>query len=250
MKNKKKKIRRRLKIKPFLVLLSIVIVIVSLICYMNQLHIKNIYIDGNNYLSDYEIIMAADIKDYPKIMKFSSNTLEKKIKSLDLVEKVDVKKSLYGKLTIKIKEANPLFYNRNTSNYILSNGKNTSSYSFVGVPFLVNYVPENIYNRLIDELAKINLESIQMVSELEYSPSKSGDIIIDDTRFLLRMNDGNQVYVNLINIDRLDSYPLIYTILTEKGVLELDSDNERVVFKSYKSIEEAKKKEVNENGEN
>ena len=49
---------------------------------------------------------------------------------------------------------------------------------------------------------------IEMISEIEYSPSKSGEIIIDDTRFLLRMNDGNQVYINLININFYNLYNL------------------------------------------
>lgn len=253
-KSKKKKVRRRLKIKPFLTLLAIILIITSLGYYLYHLRIKNIYIEGNSYLSDHEVIMAANIKDYPRIFKMSSNKIENKIKKLNLIEDVNVKKTIFGKLTISIKEAIPLFYNRNTSSYVLSNGKSTNDYSFTGVPFLVNYVPENIYERLIKELGKVKLESITMVSEIEYSPSKSGETIIDDTRFLLRMNDGNEVYINLINIDRLDSYPLIYTILTEKGVLELDSDNERVVFKSYKSIEESLKKleeekEESENGE-
>lgn len=248
MKNKKKKVRRRLKIKPFLTLLVIIIIICSLGYYLYNLRIKNIYIEGNSYLSDYDIIMAADIKDYPKMIKNSSNSIKNKVKELDLVEEVKVKKSIFGKLTITIKEAVPLFYDRNLSKYVLSNGKKTNDYSFVGVPFLINVVPDSIYERLIKELANVKLEALQMTSEIEYSQSKSGDIVIDDTRFLFRMNDGNQVYVNLINIDRLNSYPLLYTVFTEKGVLTLDSDNENVVFKSYKSIEENKKKEESEKG--
>ena len=248
-KNKKKKVRRRLKIKPFLTLMTIIVLIALSGYYLYHLQIKNIYISGNNFLSDHEIIMAANIKDYPRMFKYSGKILEKKIEKLDLVKSVKISKSLFGKLTIKVEEAIPLFYNRNSSNYVLSNGKTTNDYSFAGVPFLINYVPENIYKRLILELSNVQFNSIQMVSEIEYSPSKSGEIVIDDTRFLFRMNDGNEVYINLINIDRLDSYPLIYTILTEKGVLELDSDNESVVFKSYKSIEEAKTREESENGD-
>lgn len=248
-KNKKKKIRRHLKVKPFLCLLSVLFLLFCGGYYLSHLSIKNIYIEGNSYLSDYDIIMAAGVKDYPKIMSVRTKHLERKIADLDLVDKVKVRKSIFGKLTISLTEAFPLFYNRNISSYVLSNGKSTNAYSFAGVPFLINYVPESIYNRLIKELSKVDLSSIQMISEIEYSPSKSGEIVIDDTRFLLRMNDGNEVYINLINIDRLDSYPLIYTILTEKGVLELDSDNESVVFKSYKSIEESKKKEESENSE-
>ena len=249
MKKKKKKIRRHLKMKPFLILFSGCLFLILIGYYFSHLSIQNIYIEGNTYLTDNDIIMAAEIKDYPKIMKVRSKSLEEKVGSLDLVSNVKVRKSIFGKLTITIKEAFPLFYNRNTSSYVLSNGKETDAYSFAGVPFLINFVPESIYERLIKEFSKVDLSSIQMISEIEYSPSKSGDIVIDDTRFLLRMNDGNEVYLNLINIDRLDSYPLIYTILTEKGVLELDSDNESVVFKSYKSIEESKKKEESENSE-
>jgi cell division septal protein FtsQ len=237
-KKKTKKVRHHLKIKPFLTLVFIVALIGACTFYICNVRIKNIYINGTTYLTDDEVINAANIKDYPKLIKYPSYKMVKNIKKLALVEDVSVKKTILGKVTITIKEARPLFYNRNTSTYILANGNTTNDYSFLGVPFLINYVPDNIYERLITELALVSDEALSMVSEIEYSPSKSGDVVIDDTRFLLRMNDGNQVYVNLINIDRLNSYPLIYTIFTEKGVLELDSDNENVVFKSYQSIEE------------
>jgi cell division septal protein FtsQ len=237
-KKKTKKVHRHLKIKPFLTLLFIIAIFVTSVLYISNVKIKNIYINGITYLSDYDVISTANIKDYPKLIKYSSHTIAKKIKKLALVEDVKVKKNIFGKVTISIEEASPLFYNRNTSTYVLSNKKTTTDYSFLGVPFLINYVPDDIYERLITELASVDKEALAMVSEIEYSPSKSGDVVIDDTRFLLRMNDGNQVYINLINIDRLNTYPLIYTVFTEKGVLELDSDNDNVVFKSYQSIAE------------
>ncbi len=248
-KRKRKKIRRHLKLKSFFIFLGILILIIMIVFYFYHLRIKNIYIEGTSYLSDYEILEAAKIRDYPRLFKYSTHQLEKNIQKLDLVDQVQVKKNILGRVKIKIQEAYPLFYNRDSSKYVLSNGKESNTLSFAGVPFLINYVPDAIYERLITELTKVNLEAIQMISEIEYSSNMSGDVVIDDTRFLFRMNDGNQVYINLINIDRLDDYPLIYTILTDKGVLELDSDNERVVFKSYKSIEESKKKEEETNGQ-
>ncbi len=248
-KKKKKRVQRHLKMKPFLLLMGSILFLALMIYFIFQIRIHNIYIDGNVYLSDYEIIKTLEIKDYPKMMKTSIRKMKKKVLSLDIVDQVKITKNLLGQIKIHIKEAIPLFYNRNNMTYVLSNGKETNQYKFTGVPFLVNYVPENIYKRLIKELGEINQESIQMISEIEYSPSKSGDYVIDDNRFLFRMNDGNQVYINLINMDRMDSYSLIYTILTEKGILELDSDNESVVFKSYKSIEENKKREESEKNE-
>ena len=70
----------------------------------------------------------------------------------------------------------------------------------------------------------MNLDVLRLISEIEYQPWKSEDIIVDDTRFFLRMNDGNVIYVNLINWDKLDNYMTIYSTLGgSKGVLQLDS---------------------------
>jgi cell division septal protein FtsQ len=239
MKTKKnKKVRHHLKIKPFITLVFIILFIALLVFYFANLKIKSIYINGTTYLSDNDIIEAAKIKNYPKLFKYSTFTMKNNIEKLSLVDSARVSKTLFGKVKITVSEATPILYNRNKSTYVLTNGEETNEYNFTGVPFLINYVPDNIYERLVKELKDIDKEALSMVSEIEYSPSMSGDVTIDDTRFLFRMNDGNQVYINLINIDRLNSYPLIYTILEEKGVLELDSDNESVVFKSFKSITE------------
>ena len=58
MKNKKNRI---IKIIVILVLLAIFIV------YILNIKIKNIYVIGNNILSDQEIIELAGIQNYPKL---------------------------------------------------------------------------------------------------------------------------------------------------------------------------------------
>lgn len=248
-KNKKKEKKLHLKLKSLFVLLFFLFLVVGVAYYIYNMPIKNILIEGTDNLTDKEIIEVAGIKDYPRMFKYSTSLLKKKISTLDLVDSVSISKNIFGRITIKIKEARVLFYNRTNSTYVLSNGKETILGDYEGVPFLVNDVITQIYERLIKELSKVESDSLALISEMEYSPSMSGDIVIDDTRFLLRMNDGNQVYINLINIDRLDTYPLIYTLFTEKGVLELDSDNSRVVFKSYKSILENQNKKESDKSE-
>lgn len=229
---KKQKVKRHIKWKSLLLFLVLLSFCVFTFRYVTNLQIQNISIEGTELLSDNDIILAAHIKDYPKMFKYSISTLKKNISTLDLVNSVKVKKNLLGKLTIQVEEASVLFYNRNNGSYVLSNGKETAEGNYTGVPFLVNYVPDSIYERLIKELATISKEALAMISEIEYSQNKSGDVVIDDTRFLLRMNDGNQVYINLINIDRLDMYALTYTAIPEnvKGILELDSDNGNVYW--------------------
>lgn len=234
MKKKQKKlVKRHIKWKTFFLFLSAVLLIFSFGYYLVHLRVKNIYIVGNNIIKDYEIIEASGLKEYPKMSKYTKRALEKNISTLDLVANVKVKRNLLGTVTIKMEEAHVLFYNRNNSSYILSNGRETIQREYTGVPFLINYVKSDVYERLIKELANVKQESLALISEIEYTPSMSGDIVLDDTRFLLRMNDGNQVYINLIHMDRLDMYALSYTTLTEKGILYLDSDNDSVWFRKY-----------------
>lgn len=239
MKKPKKKVKRHIKWKTFFFFLCILFCISFLVYLCFNLHIQTIYITGNDKVKDYEIIEASGLKEYPKLFKYSSHTIEKNIASLDLVASAKVKKNLFGQVTIQIEEAQVLFYNRNNSTYVLSNGSETIEGNYTGIPFLVNYVQSDIYERLIKELAKVKPESLALVSEIEYSRSMSGNVVLDDTRFLLRMNDGNQVYINLIHMDRLDLYSLIYATIPEKqGVLNLDSDNDRVLFGDEKNATE------------
>ncbi len=236
-KNKQKKVKWHIKWRAFFVFVMIIAFLASFVYYISNLHIQHIYISGNYYVKDYEIIEVAGLKTYPKMIKYTTSTMEKNISTLDLINKVEVKKNLFGKVSIFVEEAHVLFYNRNNSTYVLSNGTETVKGNYEGIPFLINYVKSDVYERLVKELAKVKKESLALVSEIEYSPSKSGDIILDDTRFLLRMNDGNEVYINLVNIDRLDMYALSYTTLTQKGILYLDSDNGGAWFQNKESIE-------------
>ncbi len=234
MQKKKTKIKRHIKWKAFFLFLLICVLLFSLAFYIWNLHVKNILILGTTNIADYEIIEASGLKEYPKFTKYSSRTIAKNIENLDLVATAKVKKNIFGQVTIQIEEARVLFYNRNNSTYVLSNGVETIEGDYNGVPFLNNYVQSNVYERLVKELAHVKPESLALVSEIEYSQSMSGDIVLDDTRFLFRMNDGNHVYINLVNMDRLDLYALTYTTLgEEKGTLLLDSDNGNVVFQKF-----------------
>ena len=65
-----------------------------------------------------------------------------------------------------------------------------------------------------------------MINEIEYNPDIAGDIVIDNNRFLLSMNDTNLVYVNTLNMKRLNDYKKVMgTIGDARGTLYLDSYN-------------------------
>ena len=225
-----KKVKKlKLNIKAFIILLLILYLIGMLLYTFFTMPIKNIYIKNTNLLTDNEIIEIAGIKKYPSIFKIHKNNLETKIAQLDLVKDVSVEKKLNGKLIITIDEARALFYNQSTEQVVLSNGKSVSNKDiYLGIPTLINFVPNDLLTNFINALTKIEPSIISMINEIEYSPDISEDITIDDQRFKLYMNDGNIVYINILNIDRLNNYIEIYASISStadgvKGTLYLDS---------------------------
>ena len=221
--------RRKLSFKKILILFLVLYIIGCIIYYFVKLPIKNIYISGTINITDNEIIKAANIQNYPSIFKYSSNKLEKNIQSLALVKTAKVKKNIFGKLTIEIVENKTLFYNRNNSKIVLEDGNEVDSIENIyGYPILVNHVKDTVYEDLIAGLAKIDASTINLVSEIIYSPIIKDNIIIDDSRFLLLMNDGNHVYINTVNILKFNSYPDIYSTLEDKGILNMDSSTKEV----------------------
>lgn len=235
MKKVKKKVVRKLKWKSLFKLLSIFIIIFIIIIYKQNISTKRIIIIGNTIYTDNEIISLSGYKYYPKLYSKTKSQIESDIKNeLKGINKITVKRYIDGTLKLIIDEAKPLFYNRSNSSLVFSNKVEVDTLDLYGVPVLVNYVPKEQYDKLIDKMNGINRDIISLISEIEYSPWISGNTTIDDERFILRMNDQNNVYVNLININKLNEYINIYATLGDKkGTLYLDSSSDKISFSSY-----------------
>ena len=212
--------------------------------------IKHIKILGTTNLEDTAIIEIAEIKNYPRFFKVSSNKLEKSITKLDLVDSVKVSKKLNGTLEIKVVENKVLFYNRSTNKAVLSNKQEVEmKASYIGIPTMVNVAPKMTYDKFIEGLSEVDYSIVGLISEIQYSRYTSADTVIDDTRFLLRMNDGNEVYVNNINLDKLNSYREIFASLEDGNRrIFLDSASSSVSIRDLIDEETAINEE--ENGEN
>ena len=239
-----KKRRLKLKIKPFICLLLIIVTVFIIIFEKNNIKIKNIYITGNTITKDVEIIEVAQLKDYPAIYKINKKDLSNKIKTLPLIEDVEIKRNVLGKLTIKVTEAKILFYYKYNNKYITSTNNSIENLKkYYGYPTLINFTPDTIFENLVAGLIKIDPNIINMINEIEYTPYKGADnTIIDDSRFTLKMNDGNTVIIDTLNIKNLNEYTKIYASLnmdTTKGILYLDTiTDDNIYFKSYESITE------------
>lgn len=238
MEKEKKKIKRKLRINYKGILFLIVFLVVAFFAVKGifNMRIKNIVVENAKYLTDNEIIDLSGIGNYSKIISVDILKVKDNLLKTGYVDDANIKLSLNGKVTIIVKESKPLFVNMLTGNVVLANKhevKKTNKY--IGLPTLINYVTdENVYEELVKGFNKIDDEVIKSISEIEYSPDIKNEVTYDEYRFLLRMNDGNIVYINTPNIKKLNEYLKIYEKIGNNGILYLDSNSSNYIYETEK----------------
>ena len=261
MVKKQQKKKKKLRVKVLLKLILFVCLVAFSINYIKDLRVKNIYITGNINIKDVTIIETLGIKDYPKILDISPSKLEKQLASLPLVDKAKVKRNILGKLTINIEETKILFFYKYNNKYITANNKSIEDdISYIGVPSLINFTPDTVFDDLVVGLNKIDYNIVKMIGEMEYTPYKSEEgQTIDNNLFTLYMNDGNIVKIDTVNIKNLNKYNTIYTSLEMnkvKRIVYLDTilnEGDGIYSKTLESLKkeeaEAAKKEAEDKKE-
>ena len=217
---KKKKRKLKLKMRNVLILLTVILIFVGVIYYILQLPINNIYITGNNILSDAEVIDWAKVDSYPSFLLTSSSEVENNLSDNPYIENVDVNKKLGNKIEINVTEYKTIALINQGSQVLLSSGDIVSNdYELSDVPILCNSVSDEIFNDFVNKFAKINRNVLRQISQIEYSP-----VDVDNMRFLLYMDDGNLVYITLTKINKINKYNDIKDKLENKiGIIYLDS---------------------------
>ncbi len=219
-----KKIKKKTKLRliPILLLLIIIVIGYFLVSFFMNVRIKNIYITGNKRLTDQEVIELAGIENYPSFAKTTINGMTKKIKKNPYVKDVKITKSLIATVNIELTEYNLLFVKEADNKVVVDVNKElTLEDEVVGIPILVNYVPDTIYEEFIKEMKNVNAKVKDKISHIEYQPND-----YDKQRFLMYMNDGNEVYVTITRFNLINKYNEIYpTLEGRKGILYLDSGN-------------------------
>lgn len=229
---KKKKIKkgkkRKLKLGRIFALFLIIILIIVAIKLFLKIPIKNFYIKGNVNLKDQEIIELSKLEDYPSMFKYTSKQIEKNIEKNVYVKNATVKKKKLKEIHIEIEENTVLFYNSNIKKTVLLNKKEVEKE--LRGPILINYVPDKVYKKLIEQMTLVNNDIVKRISEIKYDPSN-----VDEERFLLTMNDGNYVYITLEKLENINNYTKISLEIINKfgkkdGTLNLDAGEYFEIF--------------------
>lgn len=222
--------KRRIKFLSVLVFLLIILLIVFSSLLFFRIPTKNIFIHGNDIVSDKEIIELAGLKDYPGFFSVSINKMKKAIVANPFVKEVTIKRGFFGVFDIYIEEAKPLFVKSTSNTVVLDNLEEIDNDDTFVLPRVINYIPDTIYEDFVKRMAMLNDNIINKISEIQYDPSK-----YDDSRFLLYMGDGNYVYVMLLKLTSLNYYNEAYpTFEGKKGIWYLDSGGHFQIFSEDK----------------
>ena len=238
MKTSKADKKVRINIKKLIILILVVYLISAFTFYIINQPIRNIVIKGTYLVSDAEIIRAADIAHFPSIVRTSPRGLRERIGNIDIVESVIIRRDRHFRLIIEVEEARILFYNITNNQVMLSSGRYIEPNNRIPtIPTLINFAPEAVLVELAKNLNDIDYGILSLISEIEYSPMVSSEgLTIDDTRFILHMNDGNMVFINAARAGNLARYPEIFATLEGvQGTLYLDSAN-NFIFRDFESM--------------
>ena len=119
-KNKKRKLNKKRVFK----VLFILIVIFMFFYKLFNTNITNIYISGNDYLKDQEIIDISKLDKYPLSIKNTCGKIEKRLENKTLILSAKVKKNiLLNEVYIEVKENKVLAKNKSDGKIILENKK-------------------------------------------------------------------------------------------------------------------------------
>ena len=209
--------RKKINIKRIILAISIIIGIILSVAYFIHLPVKNIYITGNNILSDKEIINISELTDYPPYINTYFLDIKEKLLTNNYIKDVKIKRNLKNKIYINIEEYKALAIYKDK--LLLSSGKMVdNTYNIDYVPYITNDI-SNIFDIFIKSFSKVNNDILLKISHIEYSPNE-----VDKERFILYMVDGNYVHITLSKVEKINKYNSIVNELDgKKGIIYLDS---------------------------
>lgn len=221
MSNKKRRKRKRLKIKSVLIFLFILLLLGGSIYGLTYIKVRSFYVYNNNYLTDEEVLKELKLNNKSSFLLTLTPIEKTIIKKSKFIKDVEIHKTLDLELKVDVKEYKMLFYDSRNAKTVIENGEKID-YLDNNIPVLINEITDKeVYNTFVKKMNKVNNNSLQMISEITYSPNG-----IDKDRFLFSMNDGNYVYVTSTKIAKINEYKsIINSVENKKGILYLDYGN-------------------------
>ncbi len=216
----KNQVKRKFNFKKFFIFILVLVSFFALIIYGSKIKVKSIIVKGNSRVKDYEVIELARLDNYPSYITYNRFIGKKHILKNKLIKDVKIRKKKNFTIVIEVSEYKLLFNLRSENKIVASDGSRIDA-AIEDIPSVINFVSEDILNKMIDKFSYLSDDVITKISEIEYSPN-----LYDNERFIFYMRVSNTVYVTLNKIKEFNNYNKIKEqIGTSKGILYLDSGN-------------------------
>ena len=99
-----KKVLHKRKVLKFFMLIVIIIIALIILLSSSLFDLKNIYVEGNEKISDEAIISLSGLNLYENIFKLNKNSVIDKIKENAYIENAEISRKLPSTIEIRIKE--------------------------------------------------------------------------------------------------------------------------------------------------
>jgi cell division protein FtsQ len=206
IKNEQGEKLKRLKNKRLIITVLLLIFILYLFLPISRINTVNVV--GNSRYSVAKIKEQAGVEVGQFNLLNPAFLINKRLSDTNLYQDIEVDGSLFGDVSIKVKENKLLFYQIHKKKVVFSDSKNNSimfdvndtEYIQAQVPQLSSQVDGKIKADVVDALSKLDLSVLNEISEIIYTPKD-----YDDHFFRFIMNNKKEVYINanlksLVNI--------------------------------------------------
>lgn len=213
---KPKKRKRRLK-KGRVLLLILILLAISFLCYkFVNIPVRSITIKGNEILTDNEIIEIAKLNNYPSIFNVFSFDVKNKLEKNPYIEKAKITKAFLN-IKITVTEKKVLYINYKTKEKV-TDSTTIKDDKTLCVPYLTSDILSEKKDDFIKAMGKIDKDILCKMSEIKYDPND-----IDKDRYLVHMNDGNSVYLTVNKFKKINKYDsILESVGKQNGTLYLD----------------------------
>lgn len=228
-----KKVKKKVKLKfiPVIIMLVILVIFFFLFKYIISIKPSLIIIRENNLLSDRQIIDEGELRNFKYFLPSNSNI--NKLKKNKLIKNINIKRKFLFTIEVTIEEKNIILYEKTTNFYILEDGEKIKLDKNIEVPVLNNKIINTIEKDFITKFSSLNESVKYRISEIFYQPTE-----YDSALFLMYMKDGNHVYVNLSNLEKLNHYDKTVESIgyDKKGIFRFDAlVYNNIQFKLFKT---------------
>ena len=228
-----KKVKKKVKLKfiPLLLMFLILVMLFFLFKHISKIKPSLILIRGNELLSDREIINGGNLREF-KYFSFN-NTSKEKLEKNKIIKKVDIKRKFLFTIEVTIEEKKVILYEKTSSLYILEDNEKVKINKNIEVPVLNNKIINTVEKSFINKFSLLNKSVKYRISEIFYQPTE-----YDSALFLMYMKDGNHVYVNVSNLEKLNHYDKTVESIgyDKKGIFRFDAlVYNNIQFKLFKT---------------